>query len=378
MLEGLFMDYLIPKHLLLFKAGFSEAGEAQEALQQWQQHYQRTDLDWTTRSILPLLVQRFPKSNPDFDRYRAYYQQTWLVNLVKFNKLNIILKQFNEAQIPVCLLKGSAMLLHYYKNMGMRPGASDIDLLIPKESLLAAMQILERHKMKPTSIYKHSGPQFSQLLVNQDEHILRFHHAINYNSLDMNIDLHWRMSPYLKDIDFSSLKPRMQTITLNQQPVYLLSLADHFIHTCFHGMSQISSSQKLWWLMDLLYLLDNEHLNLDWDGVYVLSKQFKVEAYVMAALDIVKAINPHLVPEELVLYYQQSQSTKKSLLQFKLQHHQIKLIKQLSSYYYMFYANQPRGLQRINPLLFMRFIQNYFGFTSTKEVMAHFLRQKRN
>jgi len=363
--------FLSSKQLLLFKAAFAEKEDALNALEQWKIQHDSGDLDWATRSLLPLLVQRFPKQTPDFNRYRRYYQQTWLNNLLKFNKLRSLLKELHDANIPVCLLKGAAMLLHYYKNMGMRPGISDIDLLIPRSSLPLAINILERNGMCATSVYKHAGPNFAKLVRNQDSQIMLFHHAINYDSLDMNIDLHWRMSPYIPKVDFESLRKNMQVMVINQHPVYLLSIEDHFVHTCFHGATQISVHAKLWWIMDMLYLLSNQKKTIDWNQVYVLSKRYKVDGYIANALEIVRLINPKLLPTLLLSKYQKSFVTKIRLLQFKIHHHKIKLIKQLFCYHYLFRANQSSYIRSVNPLAFFTFIQDYFGFSSATEVMRH-------
>lgn len=370
------MHLLNEKHLILFKAAFDTEPSASKALLKWQGLYQNKDLDWTTRSLLPLLVQRFPKSIPNFERYRTYYQQTWLENFIKFKKFQTILNKLNAANIPVCLLKGSAMLLHYYKNLGMRPGASDIDLFIPKESLFEAIKVLEECGLKANSVYKYNGSQYRQHIINQDKNILRFHHAINYSCLNMDIDLHWKLSPYLRNSDFSNLKPSMQTITLNQQNVYLLSLAHHFIHISFHGMSQITSCQKLWWMMDILYLLSQYKSKIDWQSVYKISKKHHIEKYILHTLYEINRINSSLTPQELLKHYQKKNIPFISILKFKLHHQNIKYIRQFISYYSIFFNNQPSLMRRLNPFIFISFIQNYFGFSSKKAIFKHLYKQR--
>lgn len=365
-------------HLLLFKAAFSDAKAAKAALQQWQNEQLWEDLDWTTRSILPLLAIRFPKDSSCFDRYKTYYQRNWVDNLIKFEKLNIIFKELSLAKIPICLLKGSAMMLYYYKNMGMRPVSSDIDILFPEECLLNAMQILEKHGLQPTSVYKYSGAEFKQQVLTKDKNIINFHHAINYNSQDLHIDVHWKISPYLKDAHFYQLRSRMQAISLNDCTVYLLSLEEQFIHTCFHGMSQLSSYQKLWWLMDVLFLLDNKRFKFDWKKVYDFSVQYDVNLYIINALELIKEINPKLVPHELEFYFVQKQKFNMAKLHYNISHQHNKYIRQLGSYYRIFYTHQIGALKKINPIVFMHFIKNYFGFSSTLEAIKHIFKQKKS
>ena len=367
-------SYLSKKHKLLFQASFLEKEEALIALNEWKKHYQRSDLDWTTRSILPLLVQRLPKNMTDFDRYRSYYQQTWLLNLVKLARLKKILNDLANADVPVCLLKGTTMLVYYYKNMGMRPGMSDVDLLIQKSALPRAMKVLESHGMVPSSVYRHTGPEFRNLISKRDSCVLKYHHAINYNILDMNIDLHWRVSPYIKSSSFDNLRERMQVIPLGEKFVYMLSPEEHFIHTCFHGIAQISSHCKLWWVIDILYLLANKKDLFDWESVFKLSQSYKVDAYVMHALIVISEINIKLSPDTLLMRYQESLITKFRCIQFSLHHHKIKFVKQFCCYYYLFCSNQSSKLNYFNPILFVRFIKSYFGFSSLKEIGLRYLR----
>jgi len=75
------------------------------------------------------------------EELRTTYYQTAAQNALRFQELAGIVQAFNEAGIPVIVLKGAAMAQGTYRNLALRP-MSDLDLLVMSELMLRAEELL--------------------------------------------------------------------------------------------------------------------------------------------------------------------------------------------------------------------------------------------
>ena len=358
------------KHQLLFTAAFGPKHVAKSAFDQWMQRYSLTDLDWSSRFILPLLVQYFPEKPKIFDKFTRYYQQTWLDNLKRINQLKPLIEDFHKSSIPTCFLKGTAMLLFYYKNFGMRPGISDTDILIPHDKLLSAIKLLKQHGYRPVSTFRHSGPAFEKLIMDGDVNIMRYHHAITYQKGNNNIDLHWKCSPLLKNSHYESLSPNMEKHSLDGTPVYTLGTEYQIMHTSLHGVTQISNCRKAWWIIDLLYLLKSKKDMINWNELYGVVKRYHTEPFFMEAMKVIYDINPELLPVNPSFFAKTLPTSKFLQCQNKLMQSPHKILRQLGFYSCLFYRSlTPFGWRSC--LQAITFLRAYFGFQNQNEIMAH-------
>ena len=100
--------------------------------------------------VAPLLYWRFragqwPAQLPDPLRQsltEAYYA-TVAYNTLLFGALHTILQSYKSENLPVIVLKGAALALDLYHDIGLRP-MSDIDLLIQQADLDRAVAIMRR------------------------------------------------------------------------------------------------------------------------------------------------------------------------------------------------------------------------------------------
>lgn len=357
------------KHQLLFKAAFGPEHITKSAFDQWMQQYSLTDLDWSSRFILPLLVQYFPEKPKVFDKFTRYYQQTWLDNLKRIDQLKFLINDFHMRSIPVCLLKGTAMLLFYYKNFGMRPGISDTDMLVPRDKLIDAIKILKEHGYRPVSTFRHSGHAFENHVMQGDANVMRYHHAITYQKGNDNIDLHWRCSPLIKGSYYEGLATNMQKLVLEGNPVYALSPEYQVMHISLHGVTQISDCKKTWWIIDLLYLLKSKKHVINWEKLCAVVKQYHSEPFFIEAMKVIYDINPHLLPLSPSSLAKTLPASKLLRWQNNLMQSSRKTLRQLGFYSCLF----SRSLTPFGWRSFLQafvFLKAYFGFQRKTEVFA--------
>lgn len=362
------------KHQLLFKAAFGPEHIIKSAFDQWMQQYSLTDLDWSSRFILPLLVQYFPEKPKVFDKFTRYYQQTWLDNLKRIDQLKFLINDFHKHSIPVCLLKGTAMLLFYYKNFGMRPGISDTDMLVPMGKLTDAIKILKEHGYRPVSTFRHSGHAFEKRVMDRDANIMRYHHAITYQKGNDNIDLHWKCSPLIKNSYYEALSPNMQKLVLEGNPVYALSPEYQIMHISLHGVTQISDWKKTWWIIDLLYLLKSGKHVINWEKLYALVKQYHSEPFFIEAMKTIYDINPQLIPLSDSSLSKRLPTSKFLQYQNNLMQSSRKTLRQLGFYSCLFSrSHTPFRLKSFFHSFI--FLKAFFGFQRKTDIFAHIFKE---
>jgi hypothetical protein len=107
--------------------------------------------------IAPLLYwrlkgERWPVEMPDTTRSelsQSYYN-TVAQNSLLIQELFQVLDVFSQAGIPVIVLKGGA-LVWFYEEIGLRP-MRDLDLLIPREQVTEALELLQKLKYHPAEV----------------------------------------------------------------------------------------------------------------------------------------------------------------------------------------------------------------------------------
>jgi hypothetical protein len=100
-----------------------------------------------SQGVAPLIYWKLSKSGnfssiPEAVRntLRTLYAATWMTNQRIFKELEILTQRFNEAGIPVVILKGACFALTIYPDIGLRP-MGDLDLLVPGPKLAKAVGI---------------------------------------------------------------------------------------------------------------------------------------------------------------------------------------------------------------------------------------------
>ena len=155
---------------------------------------------------------------------------------------------FDEAKLPVLFVKGSSLAMLVFGNLGLS-GSQDIDLLVPREALPAAMELVARAGYlrcdPPPGI---SDTQLRQLLS------LRRDLGFIHQTTGLPIELHWRLfgNPHAM-VEDSIMAASREVLLTNTMGLRTLGDEDLFAYLCMHGARHLWNRLK--WLADVNALL---------------------------------------------------------------------------------------------------------------------------
>jgi hypothetical protein len=155
---------------------------------------------------------------------------------------------FDEAQLPVLFVKGSSLAMLAFGNLGLS-GSQDIDLLVPRETLPAATELVARAGYRrfdpPPGI---SDTQLRQLLS------LRRDLGFVHQTTGLPIELHWRLfsNPHAM-AEGSILAASREVLLTDTLGLHTLGEEDLFAYLCMHGA--LHWWNRLKWLADVNALL---------------------------------------------------------------------------------------------------------------------------
>lgn len=214
---------------------------AQEpALISWQSYLKKNDLqtiDSSEISLLPLVYHNLKEQSHPL--CKSAYRHTWVTNQTLWWKILPTLNKLLDAGInKIALLKGMAMILHHYRNFGVRT-IGDIDILIARSDVPLAYTLLTNCS------WQCQVPRFNPQCPNQ---LSRWHAAGFKHPDGLNLDLHWSFllesNPAVDQDVLDAIEPGIQPI----------SPTDLFFQTCIHGNKK-STAPLIRWVPDTITIL---------------------------------------------------------------------------------------------------------------------------
>ena len=268
------MDWYMKKlnlnQSLLLKSCFLNNGS--DYFRKWLSIFNPSDLDYYTRAIISILLNSISieKISPELNKKMIIYkQQTWFLNCRKWQKIKSILSDFTDAKIECCLLKGAAMVLFYYDDLSQRPENADIDILIKKENLTLAIEILKKHGFVPQKAFFWDANDLESQVLKQGS-VLSKLHAIHYLKDGLVIDLHWNLSPIIKNITYEKLEKSMLSTNKFGIKLYYLCPEMQLVHLAIHSLFQDIKSKSINSTIDFCYFLSHTH----YYKVVIIEKSF--------------------------------------------------------------------------------------------------------
>jgi len=276
----------------------------------------RCDIDWTKiaekeLSIAPyiyLKVKEYPGDfeipEPMSEMIKWQYIQTVEKN-EKIKKLIIaLMKEFNEAQIELIPLKGAALLFTLYQDdIGIRP-MSDIDILVKKDDLSEAENIL-RHigYIEYYEGWKRKGAR---------DHYARHHFHYIYFKNQILLELHWDIG-HTSDIStLNILFDSYDKLVIEENELHILKpecnifiSCNNFCREYLEGISLAQFKDEcetniyriLFFLYETKKMLQYYGDKIGWDQFLLLLKSAKKEYKIITLLVLAKKIARADVPE---------------------------------------------------------------------------------
>ncbi len=129
--------------LLLEAAGRLEAEPSLVAWRAFRERVKEGDENMVARRLMPLVCRNLLKLGHARDPYLSRaYAQSFGANALMVDQAALALQALHEASIRTMVLKGTALLLVHYRDLGARPMA-DVDILVPESRATDALDALE-------------------------------------------------------------------------------------------------------------------------------------------------------------------------------------------------------------------------------------------
>jgi Uncharacterised nucleotidyltransferase len=239
-------------------------GEAASAA--WARVGSRLDIDRAPGHvirILPLLGSNLRALDLDTaigPRLRGMRRKTWLFNEILISRAAEIVRRLDAAEIPSMVLKGCAIGLDYYDDVGLRP-MGDIDLMVKPSDIGEAVEVLMSAGWKDFTERRPGGTVF--------RHTHSYYLA---TGPEVGCDLHWTIGQHMllgPDQDPTPLFwPVARRLDVAGVSTLALSPTDQLLHVILHG-AQPQSPSRLQWIADATMILRSAQL--DWDRLEDLS-----------------------------------------------------------------------------------------------------------
>jgi hypothetical protein len=281
-----------PQHELLVRAAIEDGERARMAWAQWIASVDMEKLDVASRRILPLLyrnLQRLGVEHPQMSNFSRSYRHAWAHNQVAMRHLEQIVDSFEKQGISTMLLKGAALIVRYYPDLGTRPMA-DFDLLVPVPQTDAAIALLNEqgwHTDQP-------------LKVLSTEKRAPFHGiGFFHENKAMGCDLHWHiMHIHLSPIYDAPMWEAAVPVKVGNTQTRALCPEHQLIHLFFNGCVN-EGGANMRWLADALVVLKKEPI-IHWDRLVAQCQLLEFVRPVAAMLNYLRTTWDVPVPVETI------------------------------------------------------------------------------
>src|SRR4051812_21498162 len=139
----------------LIKAAVEDGDQAIAAWGEWKRRRSLDEAGHAAFLILPLVYRNLTGlslQDPELGRIRGVYRFTWSRNQLLLHLGGIALRDLRQAGIETIVLKGAALSVSQYRDLGVRQ-MGDFDVLVPRRRVTEAIDALrvslEPHPASP-------------------------------------------------------------------------------------------------------------------------------------------------------------------------------------------------------------------------------------
>ncbi|MCT7958516.1 nucleotidyltransferase domain-containing protein [Laspinema palackyanum] len=245
--------------------------------------------------VIPLLYWQLKNVCPEavpqdiLNKLRSAFSANAKKNLAITVDLVKILNLFQNHNIPVIALKGPVLACYAYNNLGLRTFV-DLDILVPEEFALAAIDLLTEHGYE--RMYKFKDFQIPRYIK------LRNELAFVFESKNFSIDLHWALMP-------EPLRSVSKLLSYENQEIYIgsnkfkiptLSAESLLLFLCIHSTKHSWSSLKF--VCDLAEVIRSKP-ELDWKLIESQAESLGTKNILFLGLYLCQELLGTVLPKEI-------------------------------------------------------------------------------
>ncbi len=201
---------------------------------------------------------------------RSSYYQAARRNALLYDELTAIVRAFDEAEIPVILLKGAALAQGTYGNVALRP-MGDLDLLVRSDMMAQAEALLSLRGYL--------------VLDGSDSHLrhMTLRHPQSSSGTHVEVHRHVVSSPYYRTaIPEDWLWRDPGALVVDGLPALSLSPEATIIHSCLHFLDHTGTKGTLLWLCDVAEVARKK--DVDWDALARAVREYRITLPVRSLL----------------------------------------------------------------------------------------------
>ena len=265
---------------LLLRAALASPPVAIEAWRQIGSAVELDALDLGSRRLLPLVWSNLRSHGVDVDALAGRYQSARSANQALLAQLGELLRCLHDAGIPTVVLKGTALLVSAYPDIGLRP-MSDVDVLVPVGRVADASRTLEAQGWRPSSPVT---PVMLRLT-----HAAPFVHATR-----VSVDLHWHVfEECCQPDDDDELWEASAPVAIEGAMTRIPAPEDQLLHVCVHGEKWVRVP-GLRWVADAMALI--RHSGIRWERLVDQAVRRRFVLRMRAQLDYLRSVFDAPIP----------------------------------------------------------------------------------
>jgi hypothetical protein len=235
------------------------------------------------------------------------YYRNLARNMLLFKELSKVVESLNKANIEVAALKGVAIALAVYQDIGLRP-MWDIDILVHKKKLSSAKQ--EILKMGYAIVPKlddsyRRGLPIKEYYSKYYPHLPAFYKKNSGIILEVHWDLISEILPFQINID--KIWDNLIKKEILALEIKMLSYEDLLIHQSIHIARHRFSAK----LRDYCDMAELSQFPLDWKKIVENAKKNKLKTPIYFALELAGSLFSISIPEETLKELKPSKSREK-------------------------------------------------------------------
>ncbi|MDD5219852.1 MAG: nucleotidyltransferase family protein [Candidatus Bipolaricaulis sp.] len=328
------------RQALLVRAALLDGEPAIDAWNRWKAAGDAERIDDGSSALLPVVYRNLTVhglSDPAINLAQQAYKITWLENERRFREIGGLLEALNAAGIETMILKGAALALLYYRDLGLR-SMGDVDVLVRPQRVRDAVALLTARGFR---VLDHPASVLTNI------HLLS-RKAINLASDTLpKLDLHWRtMREVRSEDEEAAFWEGSAAVALCGVPTRVMDPADQVLHVCAHE-AQWCSSPLPRWLVDLAMIFRAAGDTFDVEQVLDRASRLELASPVAEMLGYLATNVPDVVPRELSDALCQVHPTRRDRREYEVRCHRFGALRILRSEY-MAYCDQTPGRNAIH------------------------------
>ncbi|WP_176250846.1 MULTISPECIES: nucleotidyltransferase family protein [unclassified Sulfitobacter] len=212
-------------------------------------------------------------------------------NQLLLRQLQMIARQFAEFGLEFLIFKGAALAPTVYPHLSCRR-VGDIDMLVREADFDRAAAHLKDLGWHPKSLHAASADSLARL----------FRHGISWTHTDheFDLDLHMHINHHASWPGTDEIYwERTATYIVNGTTIRTLSLEDHLLQVCAHGLAQ-NFHPPVRWALDAHWILQSADKTFDWDRLIANAERTRSSIIMTVALGYLRDVLEADIPPEVL------------------------------------------------------------------------------